>query len=273
MPEGPEIRIAADRVADAVVGKRVHRVYFAFDRLKCHERRLEGRRVQAIETRGKAMLIRFAGGPTIYSHNQLYGRWFVRRAGEFPSTRRSLRLALHNHEHSALLYSASQIEVLDEAELATHPFLAKIGPDVLHPRLQPHAIARRLQEKRFCNRQLGALLLDQTFLAGIGNYLRSEILFVARLHPVARPRDLSAEQRRDLARAIRSIARRAYRKRGVTTDARHVAAQRRAGARRRHYRHYVFARAGQPCHDCGKRVVKLAVGGRRCYVCPSCQKR
>ena len=87
--------------------------------------------VKAIDTRGKAMLTHFDNELTLYSHNQLYGRWFTAKRGEFPDTRRSLRVALHTRSHSALLYSASDISVLTPAQVQSHPFLSRLGPDVL----------------------------------------------------------------------------------------------------------------------------------------------
>jgi len=178
VPEGPEIRRAADRIAKVLVGERVEDAWFAFDDLKHWESELEGRRVTAIDTRGKAMLTRFDNDLTIYSHNQLYGRWYTCRRDKPPSTKRSLRVALHTRTHSALLYSASDVDVLAPEHLDEHPFLARVGPDILDPGLKPAGVASRLAEKRFRNRGLGALYLDQAYLAGIGNYLRSEILFV-----------------------------------------------------------------------------------------------
>lgn len=270
MPEGPEIRIAADRIAAAVAGREVTQVYFAFDHLKQYEEELCGQRIAAVEPRGKALLIHFEDGLSIYSHNQLYGRWFVRRAGARPSTRRSLRLALENEKKCALLYSASEIDVLDHAGIERHPFLSKIGPDVLDAKLRPSAIVRRLQSKRFRNRNLGALLLDQTFLAGLGNYLRSEILFVAGVDPEARPRELDDAACGRVARAVRLLARRAYKTRGVTLDAK-LRSRARNQTRRSDNRHYVFARAGKSCRHCGEPIEKIVSAGRRLYLCPRCQ--
>jgi endonuclease-8 len=270
MPEGPEIRIAADRIAAAVAGRAATQIYFAFDHLKPYEEELRGQRIAAVEPRGKALLIHFEGGLSIYSHNQLYGRWFVRRAGARPRTGRSLRLALENEEKCALLYSASEIAVLDQAGIESHSFLSKIGPDVLDSQLRPAAIVRRLQSKRFRNRNLGALLLDQTFVAGLGNYLRSEILFVAGVAPEARPRDLDHDACGRVARAIRLLARRAYETRGVTLETK-LRSRARDRARRPDTRHYVFARAGKPCRRCGEPIEKIASAGRRLYLCPGCQ--
>ena len=69
-------------------------------------------RVLRVDTRGKALLIRFEQGLTLYAHNQLYGRWYLNKRGTFPKTGRSLRVALHTETDSALLYSASDIAVL-----------------------------------------------------------------------------------------------------------------------------------------------------------------
>ncbi len=271
MPEGPEVRREADRVAAAIAGREATGVFFGLPRLRKHEPELRGRLVEGVETRGKAFLTRFEGGWVVYSHNQLYGRWMVRRAGVLPRTNRQLRFAVHNAEQSALLYSASAIEVLREEELPTHPFLAKLGPDVLDPKLRPAAIARRLGDPRFRGRRLGALLLDQAFLAGLGNYLRCEILFEAGLHPARRPADCEEAELRRLARAVRTIAQRAYVEKGVTNTRERVRALRAAGRPRREWRFAVFARAGKPCLACGARIRRVTDAGRRAYLCPGCQ--
>jgi endonuclease-8 len=273
VPEGPEIRRAADRVARAVVGRVAERVRFAHAHLRVFEPLLRGEEVASVETRGKAMLTSFANGLVVYTHNQLYGRWFVRRAGESPATRRTLRLAIENADHCALLYSASEIEVLDAGALEAHPFLATLGPDVLAPELTPEVVAERLEERRFRGRQLGALLLDQRFLAGVGNYLRAEMLHEAGLHPAQRAGACAADQRRRLGRAVVDVARRAYETGGVTNDPERVARLRAEGEPRRRWRHHVFSRAGRPCWACGTSVERGTVGGRRVYWCPGCQPR
>ena len=271
MPEGPEIRRAADRLERALVNRPLTSVYFAFDRLAGRADGLVGQRVTAVDTRGKALLTRFDGGLTMYSHNQLYGRWYVVPQGRLPRTGRSLRVALHNDRHSALLYSASDVELLDEAGLARHPFLARLGPDILDRELAAGEIAARLLSDRFRRRSLGALYLDQSFLAGNGNYLRSEILFFAGLAPAARPADLGRAACERLARMTLRIARRSYRTGGITNPPSRVAALKAQGLRRGAFRFAVFGRAGRPCHACGTRIERRDVAGRRLYSCPGCQ--
>ena len=161
--------------------------------------------------------------------------------------------------------------ILTSNELATHPFLTKLGPDVLDQRLEADVIVERLTQTAFINRRLGSLYLDQCFLAGIGNYLRSEILFDAGLHPALRPRDLTAEQSLSLANSTLRICRRAYRHRGVVNDPARVAAMRTSGMKRHQYRFAVFSRDGLPCYRCATPIERRTVLSRRLYLCPSCQ--
>jgi endonuclease VIII len=271
VPEGPEIRREADRIGHQLRGAHAEEVWFAFPHLQEWSALLRGVEIRTVESRAKAMLIRFASGVNIYSHNQLYGRWFVTPRGELPRTDRQLRLAVHTETHSALLYSASEIEVLHDDDLPSHPFLARLGPDVLSDHVQPIDIEARLVDARFRRRSLGALLLDQAFVSGLGNYLRSEILFVARLDPSLRPADLQDHQRVELANAIVEIARRAYRHAGVTNDPAEVRRLKGEGCSRREYRHFVFGRGGMACPRCDTTIVRYEHAGRRFYACPSCQ--
>lgn len=271
MPEGPEIRRAADAVARVLAGREIVEVRFGLPRLRRYRRVLEGAVVTAVDTRGKAMLTRFDNGLTLYSHNQLYGRWHTGERGDMPETERSLRVALHTATHSALLYSASDIEVLTAEQVASHPFLVKLGPDILDRRLTVASVSARLRRPEFRGRGLAALYLDQGFLAGIGNYLRSEILFVAGFEPALCPGDLSRAGLDRLARATLTISRRSYRTKGVTVTRELERSLRAAGQPYEEYRYWVFGRDGQPCRVCGTPVERRSASSRGLYLCPSCQ--
>ena len=226
-----------------------------------------------VDTHGKAMLTRFDNGLTLYSHNQLYGRWYITRRNTLPNTGRSLRVALHGRTHSAWLYSATEVEILTDEQLGEHPFLRKLGPDILDPELKPTDICVRLESQRFHRRTLAALYLDQTFLAGVGNYLRSEVLFAARLHPAARAKDLDRRERQRLARATLTVSRRAYELNGVTVTPKLMASLKRAGQSYGQYRHWVFARHDEPCRRCTTGVERQSLAGRSVFVCPACQPK
>ncbi|MGB3296044.1 MAG: endonuclease VIII [Phormidesmis sp.] len=271
MPEGPEIRLAADKIEKALRPYPTTEVFFAFEHLKPFEADLAGCRVTQVETRGKAMLTHFDNGLSVYSHNQLYGKWMVRKAHDLPETNRQLRFAIHNAKQSALLYSASDIQILSQPEIEAHPFLSKLGPDVLSPKLDSKQLQAVLKSKKHCRRRLATLYLDQHFLAGIGNYLRSEILFVARLHPQLRPADCTDAQLLTLAEASLSVADQSYRYKGVTNDLALANRLKAAGSSYRDYRYWVFGRDQKPCYVCGTAIFKEMISNRRIYFCPHCQ--
>ncbi len=271
MPEGPEIRRAADKLQEAIVGQPLRAVEFAFARLKHFEDELCASTITEVETRGKAMLTHFANGLSVYSHNQLYGRWYVIKAGRTANTRRSLRFAVRGESREVLLYSASDIEVLDDIGIATHPFLQKLGPDVLSTTLSEARTQQQLRDRRFQRRRLADVLLDQAFFAGIGNYLRSEILFQARLLPTRKLGELRNDEQNDLARAILLICRRAYQHGGVTNDLQRAAELKAAGLSFGQRRHAVFQRGAQACYLC-QSIIEHAELNRRVFWCPSCQR-
>ncbi|MGI9318157.1 MAG: endonuclease VIII [bacterium] len=274
MPEGPEIRLAADSIAKALVNRKVTDVFFAFDNLKKHQRVLTGRKISRIETRGKAILTMFDNGQVIYSHNQLYGRWYVVSKGEIPETHRQLRLAIHNRKASAFLYSASDIEVLNIDSLSKHRFLSKLGPDLLSQNPKTMEIVERLRSERFKRRQLGNLLLDQSFVAGLGNYLRAEILLAARLHPSLRPVDCELSELNRLAREIIKLTRRSYSTHGVINPPSLVKKLKASGKiHKEEYRFSVYGRVGEHCYFCQSTIERIEIGGRHIYVCPGCQVR
>lgn len=271
MPEGPEIRLAADRVAKVLVGRPIAEVSFGLPALQRFERRLTGSTVTGINTRGKAMLTRFDNGLTLYSHNQLYGLWYTTRRPSLPKTNRSLRVALHTERYSALLYSASDVEVLTDKQLSQHAFLRRIGPDILAPELTAEQVAMRLESRRFRNRALASLYLDQAFLAGNGNYLRSEILWAAGVEPSTKPADLTLSMRNKIAKKTLQISRRSYRTRGVTVAPTLAARLKASGLTYQQYRFFVFGRDGLPCHRCDTPIRRRTMGGRNIFVCLSCQ--
>lgn len=272
MPEGPEIRRVADRLGKILVGKSLVEVWFAYAEIESMAERLRRREITAVDCWGKALLITFDDGHVLYSHNQLYGVWRVHRRDKPPVTGRVLRARLATEHHAASLYSASDISLWTIDTLRQQPFLARLGPDLLTHAVSAADIVKRLSDARFAGRGLGGLLLDQGFYAGIGNYLRSEILFYAGLPPRKRPRELTSPQRETLAQVMLSTIRQAYREAGVTNRPEWRRGLQSAGKSRRQWRFAVFDRAGQPCHACGSTISRETIASRRLYRCAVCQR-
>ena len=271
MPEGPEIKRAADVLSAALVGKLALLVEFAFLHLQPHGQILSGRKILAVNPRGKAMLTSFSGGQTIYSHNQLYGEWDVLPRGEKPHPTKQIRLAIHTDTSIAVLYSASSIEVINTSVISAHSYLQKLGVELLDPLTTQEMVVTQINTPRFLRKSLAALLLDQGFLAGIGNYLRSEILFAARIPPNVRIADLSGPRRIALAAAAIDLTRQSYRTHGITNDVALAERLKKQGWTFGRYRHWLFERDGEPCHVCRSRIERQDLSGRGLYWCPRCQ--
>lgn len=277
MPEGPEIRKAADKVAKTLVGKTVIKLEFGQKHLKQREVDFIGLKVKAIETYGKAMVTRFEDKKNnttlnIYSHNQLYGRWVCCPANQAPASNRQLRIGIYTQDSWALLYSASDIFVLNDDEILQHPFIRKLGKDVLKPETTVDYIVKRLLSPAYRNRQIGGFLTEQSFLAGLGNYLRCDILFVASIHPNRKPSELSEGKIQKLAEEMLRIPRQSYQTDSITNDLVAVETLIAQGSSLEDARFWVFRREGLPCYHCGEAIIKRNTGGQPCYICQSCQK-
>jgi endonuclease-8 len=269
MPEGPEIRRAADALQRVLAHRPLIRIEYRVPRLARKARRLRGATINRVYARGKALLIEYDRGLTHYSHNQLFGEWEVTRRAPKPDEHRAVRVVLATATHTATLYSATEIELLDTRDVDRHPYLARLGPDALDATTTVRLVRARLDDPRFRNRSLSSLLLDQRFIAGLGNYLRSDILFTAGLVAAMRPKHLDAAQITRLAKAILQLARRAYRSGGVTNELSRARAARRKGDP--DYRFLVYGREGAPCWTCGSPIVRGESSGRGLFHCKVCQ--
>ena len=272
MPEGPEIRRAADALSDAIKGQSIDHIRLPYHRLRPFGPRLRGQRITAFRTHGKALLTDFDNDWTLYSHNQLYGLWQVARIQDPLLPGRRLRLELGHAKTCIRLYSATDISLWRTRDLVHHSFLKRLGPDILDANLTVETILARLGSIRFQNQTLGKLYLDQHFLAGIGNYLRSEILFCAGVDGHRKPNQLSVPALTRLARQTLEISQQSYRTGGLTLDYQRAQTLQQAGADFEHSRFWVFDRAGLPCYQCGQLIQRSAMGSRRLYTCPLCQK-
>ena len=270
MPEGPEVRRSADQIERAVAGKPLKCV-FEYSTLTEFADSFKDVQLMGVSTFGKAFVLNFSNEQSIYVHLQLYGRWKTGKLSSHKPSRRTLRLRLETETHYAELYSATDIEVLNTKDVSKHKFIKKLGPDLLKKGYTTSHISRRLNKATFARRTLGALLLDQSVFGGLGNYLRSEVLFRAGLMHDRKLGKLSKEERTLLAKMIHETTHRAYRTRGITLDDKWVQIAKKNGWRRSRYRHFTFDREGSKCWICDTKIIKVHVAGRRLYYCSTCQ--
>lgn len=143
-----------------------------------------------------------------------------------------------------------------------HSVFGRLGPEPLDPNFNANNLYERLQAHA---RQIKPLLLDQTFIAGLGNIYTDEVLFRARIHPLRKSNTFTLVEAADLHQAIQEVLLQGIRRFGASLDWIY-----RGGEFQ--YDFNVYGRAGEPCHVCGYAVEKMAVGQRGTHFCPNCQK-
>lgn len=140
--------------------------------------------------------------------------------------------------------------------------LGTLGPEPLSPAFTPVWLHTALHSR---HRLLKPLLLDQTFLAGIGNIYADESLHLAKLHPLTASDSLTEEQAEALHGAICQVLKEGIRRNGASFDWVY-----RGGEYQYHFR--VYDRAGKPCPVCGMSIERIIVGQRSTHFCPTCQR-
>lgn len=226
---------------------------------------LRGGRLTGVESRGKHLLLHFSSGETLHCHAMMWGTWRLGPPGLAPARAAgALRFRLVTARHEAQLYSAPLVELLTEAELAAHPRLAALGPDILAAAFDREEAERRLRAAG--ETPLGVALLDQTRLAGVGNIFKAEALFLARLDPRRPTGELDAAAFARLWDRLVPIMREGAARRGrvVTLP---------EALRRRGESYWVYQRGGRACWVCGGAVGSFPQGKppRRTWWCPTCQ--
>jgi endonuclease-8 len=216
---------------------------------------LVGRRVEAVEARGKHLLVYFDSGHVLHTHLRMSGSWHVYPAGEpWRRPAREARLTLACGDRVAVCFNAPVVEVLAPGATRSHPALKRLGPDVLDEPLDAAEVVRRARSLP-PDLALGELLLDQRVVAGVGNIWRCEALFVERHHPFT-PQS-----------ALEDVALIAL----VATAGRLMRAS--LGPAARPPERYVYRRAGRPCRRCRTPIESRRQGeqARTAYWCPRCQ--
>jgi formamidopyrimidine-DNA glycosylase len=264
MPELPEVETERGRLAARLEGRRIARAHIGDPRLTRPEEpawlaaMLAGERVDAVERRGKYLLMRLGSGAVLLVHLRMTGGF---RYG--PATHERAVLELDDGTRVAYrdLRRFGTWLLLEPGEAEEHLAL-RLGPEPLGPQFTTAFLAGRLAGRRA---PVKAAVLDQRTVAGLGNIYADEALWHAGIHPLRAAGDLSGEQVAALRRGIRSALRRGIRRQGADLgDGAY------AGGRMQH-EFRVYGREGEPCDRCGTPIEKTRAGGRGTWYCPHCQ--
>lgn len=264
MPEGHTIHRLARLHRPLLVGETVT-VSSPQGRFAGGAARLDGERVEAIDAVGKHLFYRWSGADILHIHLGLFGRFRTFRQ-EPPDPTDGTRLALRTDETTIYLAGPTACELLSVEE--RDAVVARLGPDPLRSDASFEAFDANLGRRTI---PIGAALLDQKVIAGVGNVYRAEILFLAGIDPRRRARDLTDEERARVWALSRQELRRGEKAgRIVTVDPADVGARRRADLRAGD-RLYVYKRDGDGCHRCETAIELTELANRKVWWCPSCQ--
>ena len=260
MPEGDTIHRAARTLERVLTGKTVRKVLSPLASVA--DAHLSGLSVEAVEARGKNLLIHFDDGRSLYTHMRMTGSWHVYRPGErWQKPQRLARVVLETDDFLAVCFSAPVVEVLTERQSARHRTLSRLGPDLLSAGFDPREALPRLRER--ADQPIAEALLVQRVVAGIGNVYKSETLFLSGADPFSPVRAFSDQ---DLLRMLEK--------------ARELMSGNLEGFPRRTQRspldsprYWVYGRSGRACRRCTTRIRmrRQGLNGRSTYWCPGCQ--
>jgi formamidopyrimidine-DNA glycosylase len=222
------------------------------------KQRIIGQRIEDISRRAKYLVFHLSED-TMLIHLRMSGDLLVGPVGEQLADHvrvafnlsDGLQLAFNNPRKFGRIWLVENPDTL----------FAGLGPEPLSGTLTPDLFAEMLIRR---SRQLKPLLLDQTFIAGLGNIYVDEALHLARLHPLRRANTLVRSDADSLLGAIRSVLKEGIRRNGASIDWVY-----RGGDFQNHFR--VYQQTGEPCPACGTAISRIVVGQRGTHICPLCQ--
>jgi formamidopyrimidine-DNA glycosylase len=282
MPELPEVETVARDLARHLGGATIsgargdwHRAIASHSTVEAFARSVAGRRVESVGRRGKLVVVRLTGGAALTVHLKMTGQLFVVPAGT-PGDR---------HVHLVLeLADGREVRFRDIRKFGRvgcwpidprtgdvlvaaggAPLFASTGPEPLDEAFGVRAFRERLRGRRG---RLKSLLLDQSFVAGVGNIYADEALWRARLHPLRTVATLRRPDEGRLHRELRAVLAEAVARRGSSID--DYTAPDGDGSMQEHLAAY--GRAGQACPRCGRPIRRIVVGARATHFCSWCQR-
>lgn len=273
MPELPEVESVVRGLRPDLEGRFIDGLELHWAKwlkrpsLKEAREELTGQKITAVERRGKYIVFKLSRGGVLISHLRMTGRWLVDPDDEMKlQERHKSATLLLRKGHTAVFYDVRKFgrgAYCRKGEPI--PELEELGPEPLDPALTVAKLHAMFQSRR---RDLKALLLDQTFLAGLGNIYVSEILHVAKISPFTRSDQLTKDDTKRFLAAMRKVLQLSIKNMGTTVFDYRGAKNKEGG-----FQHFlqVYGRSGKPCRTCGATIHRAVQGQRATYFCPVCQ--
>jgi len=274
MPELPEVETIRQDMLKKVKGKKICKVEVKNEK-PIHipapsqfVKRLKGKVFRDIFRRGKYLIVQINSTENLIFHLKLTGRLIFSPRGE--RNPEYTRIIFNFEDKSRLFFTDirgfADVYLISEREWGKVPSLQSIGPEPLDPDFTLNKFENLLKGKKG---RIKPLLMDQSFIAGIGNIYSQEALFRARIHPERNSSQLKKEEIKSLYKNLLSILREAISYRGSSVDT-YVNLQGEKGEFEPYLQ--VYGKKGKSCKRCANPIVKKKIGGRGTYFCSKCQK-
>lgn len=270
MPELPEVETIARDLRRKILNQRIENIT-VYDARVIRQpagqfvEGLKGRRLNKISRRGKALILELDNGRYFVVQLMMTGQLIdSARPRQDKVTKVSLRLSSGRYLHYNDQRLFGRLQVVDTLEQI--PYFCKLGPEPLTDGFSPSWLAEKLKGKKV---PIKALLMDHTFVAGIGNIYASEILFQSRINPKRPAHRLKEEEITTLRAATRKVLTEAIRWRGTSMNTYRDANGKRGGFIRRIK---VYGRGNEDCSRCKTPLSKILQRGRSTFFCPRCQR-
>jgi formamidopyrimidine-DNA glycosylase len=296
MPELPEVETVARDLQRWVAGATITGATVTWDRTIRHPQpperfvaEIEGATIQRVTRRAKTVLLHLEDGRVMTVALRMTGALIVTSAGTPPdpfarvvfqlADGRELRYRDVRKFGRIGLWPGGGLRSVGAGRGARSRKVAEDGRTYRIGEVfsghGPEPLSRGFTVARFAERlsrrsaKLKSLLLDQSFIAGVGNIYADEALWRARLHPLRAADTLTADEVRRLHRAVRQVLRQGIENRGASFSD-YVDARGEEGGNAE--RLAVYRRTGEPCYRCGRRIERIVVGQRSTHFCPRCQR-
>jgi endonuclease-8 len=274
MPEGDTIFRAARTLHRALAGQ----VVTLFETQLPHLARIDedaplaGRTVESVEAFGKWIHMRFSGGLTLVTHMLMSGSWHIYRPGEkWQRGRHQMRAAIHTQSFVAVAFQVPIAEFHTADSLRRHDSMTRLGPDVLSSGFDADAAADAIAARP--ELEVGAALLTQSILAGLGNVYKSEVCFTAAVNPFRPVKSLTRTELQKLMADARRLMLANVGEGSGNQIVTYAGLRRTTGRSHPQQRLWVYGRRGLPCRRCGMPIEsrKQGLDARVTFWCPQCQ--
>lgn len=274
MPELPEVETVKRSLEKNIIGKTITSVDIYMpkiirpDQPEQFKETVCGRQVVQLERRGKYLMLHLSNSLTMLLHLRMTGRLVYLAPGQVQPKHTHVLFYLNNGSQLAFadMRQFGRINLIPTAELENLPALKKLGPEPLGKHFNQHYLQKKLPKRRA---KIKALLLDQTFVVGLGNIYADEALHLARIHPERIAASLNANEISTLYQTIVAVLEQGIKNRG-TSFSDYVDGEGKKGSNQ--YLLRAYQREGQPCFFCGSIIRRKKVAGRSSYYCPCCQQ-